>query len=189
MVVLPWAEMKPDRRALRIDGRSPADPDYPLQDTWSLLTNNQTADFDALATTLQAQFSADPVVHLAAVGDLMLDRSLGWYVQQGDLAYPFAPVADLLRAADLTIGNLECALGDIGTPAAKSYTFRAPPEAAQALALAGFDIVNLANNHAMDYRPGRTAAGSSACCTAAGIDADWRGSQCLPGASSAHAKR
>ncbi len=178
VVVLPWAEMKPDRRALRVDGSSPADPDYPLQDTWSLLANNQTAYFDALAATLQGQFSADPVVHLAAVGDLMLDRSLGWYVQRGDLAYPFAPVADLLRAADLTIGNLECALGDIGTPAAKSYTFRAPPEAAQALALAGFDIVNLANNHAMDFGPDALQQGLSLL-TAAGIATIGAGNNAL----------
>jgi poly-gamma-glutamate synthesis protein (capsule biosynthesis protein) len=59
----------------------------------------------------------------------------------------------LLSQADITVGNLECALGDVGQPAAKSYTFQAPPQAAEALALAGFDVVSLANNHAMDYGP------------------------------------
>jgi poly-gamma-glutamate capsule biosynthesis protein CapA/YwtB (metallophosphatase superfamily) len=58
-----------------------------------------------------------------------------------------------LNAADITIGNLESSLGDMGEPVAKSYNFQAPPEAAQSLALAGFDIVSLANNHAMDYGP------------------------------------
>ena len=148
VVVMPWAEMTPERRALRVDGRSPTDPDYPLQDTWSLAAAPQS-DVGELAAALQSP--AEAVVQITAVGDLMLDRSLGWYVQQGDLAYPFANIADLLRSADVTIGNLECALGSGGTPAAKSFTFRAPPEAAQALALAGFDIVNLANNHALDY--------------------------------------
>ncbi len=153
VVVLPWDELTPERRPLRIDGRAPAHPDYPLQETWSLQVNAPTGHADALATTLQAQFSPASVVHIAAVGDLMLDRSLGWHIAQGDLAYPFAPVADLLRAADLTIGNLESALGDTGAPVAKSYPFRAPPAAAQALALAGFDVVTLANNHAGDYGP------------------------------------
>jgi poly-gamma-glutamate synthesis protein (capsule biosynthesis protein) len=83
----------------------------------------------------------------------MLDRSLGQALQRGDLAYPFVGVADQLRAADITVGNLESALGDIGEPAPKRYPFRAPPEAAAALELAGFDIVSLANNHAMDYGP------------------------------------
>jgi poly-gamma-glutamate capsule biosynthesis protein CapA/YwtB (metallophosphatase superfamily) len=83
----------------------------------------------------------------------MLDRSLGYHIARGDLAYPFAGVADLLRAADITVGNLESALGDIGDPVAKGYPFRAPPAAAQSLALAGFDVLSLANNHAMDYGP------------------------------------
>lgn len=153
VVVLPWEEMTPERRPLRIDGRAPAHPDYPLQESWSLQVNAPSGHADALAAPLRAQFSPAPVVHIAAVGDLMLDRSLGWHIAQGNLGYPFAPVAELLRAADLTIGNLESALGNTGAPIAKSYPFRAPPAAAQSLALAGFDVVTLANNHAGDYGP------------------------------------
>jgi poly-gamma-glutamate synthesis protein (capsule biosynthesis protein) len=93
------------------------------------------------------------VIQLAAVGDIMLDRTLGDILLEGDLIYPFEEVANLLRKADLTIGNLESALGDLGAPVNKSYTFRAPPNAAQALAIAGFDVLSLANNHALDYGP------------------------------------
>jgi poly-gamma-glutamate synthesis protein (capsule biosynthesis protein) len=89
----------------------------------------------------------------------MLDRSLGTVIEQGNLAYPFAQVAQQLTAADVTVGNLESALGDVGEPAAKRYTFRAPPAAAEALALAGFDVMSLANNHAMDYGPEALAQG------------------------------
>ena len=53
----------------------------------------------------------------------------------------------------MTVGNLESALGEGGIPEDKGYTFRAPPQAAQSLALAGFDLLSLANNHAMDYGP------------------------------------
>jgi poly-gamma-glutamate synthesis protein (capsule biosynthesis protein) len=83
----------------------------------------------------------------------MLDRALGYAIERGSLAYPFEQVAHLLTQADITIGNLESALGDIGDPAPKSYTFRAPPAAAESLAIAGFDVVSLANNHGMDYGP------------------------------------
>jgi poly-gamma-glutamate synthesis protein (capsule biosynthesis protein) len=69
------------------------------------------------------------------------------------LDYPFAQVTPVLREADITIGNLESSLGDTGQPSQKSYTFQAPPAAAESLSLAGFDIVNLANNHAMDFGP------------------------------------
>jgi poly-gamma-glutamate synthesis protein (capsule biosynthesis protein) len=150
VAILPWAEMTATHKALRIDGRSPADPDYPLQERWSLVGAPEAAA-RALAPVLAAALAPETAVHLAAVGDLMLDRALGYALRRGDTAYPFAPVAETLAAADLTVGNLECALGDVGTPAAKSYTFQAPPAAAPALALAGFDVLTLANNHAADY--------------------------------------
>ena len=81
----------------------------------------------------------------------MLDRALGQAIGQGKIEFPFALVADQLSSADITLGNLESALGDVGEPADKSYTFRAPPAAAESLALAGFDVLSLANNHALDY--------------------------------------
>ena len=95
----------------------------------------------------------DPVISLAAVGDIMLARQLGRRLEAGEADYPFALVAESLRAADLAVGNLECAVGDQGVPLSKSYRFQAPPAAAEALALAGFDLVTLANNHAMDFGP------------------------------------
>jgi poly-gamma-glutamate synthesis protein (capsule biosynthesis protein) len=83
----------------------------------------------------------------------MLARQLGERLAAGEMDYPFALVADTLREADIAVANLECAVGDRGEPLAKSYRFRAPPAAAASLALAGFDLVTLANNHAMDYGP------------------------------------
>ncbi len=149
-----WSTMMPTRKALRINGRSPADQLYPLQNRLMLTatTGIETA-VSHLAQQLQANQTPNPFVQLTAVGDIMLDRALGTQISAGNLNFPFAQVADTLRAADLTIGNMESALGNIGTPADKSYPFRAPPAAAQSLAAAGFDIVSLANNHGMDYGP------------------------------------
>jgi hypothetical protein len=154
VTLMPWAEILPDQKALRVNGRHPTDPDYPYQPSWSLLAaaGYETAA-DQLATHLSANWPPDPVVHLVAVGDIMLDRSLGGALKSNNLEYPFLGVAEQLRSADITIGNVESSLGDIGEPASKTYTFRAPPQAAPALALAGFDVVSLANNHGMDYGP------------------------------------
>ena len=150
VTVLPWSHLEPHQKALRVDGRFPTDPDYPFQDSYSLVAADgfETAAAE-LAAVLQA--SEPAIIHLAAVGDLMLARSLGAALEQGKLDYPFAHTADSLRNADITVGNVESALGNIGEPAVKSYPFQAPPEAAEALAQAGFDVVSLANNHAMDY--------------------------------------
>jgi len=92
-------------------------------------------------------------VHLAAVGDIMLGRSIGERILSQGAEVPFAGVADVLRAADLAVGNLECAMGSGGTAVQKYYTFLAPPEGARALRAGGLDIINLANNHSLDYGP------------------------------------
>ena len=147
--VMDWADMPATYKALRIDGRFPTDPDYPFKEVWSLVA---APGYETAVDELMAHLSMmKPLVHIAAVGDIMLDRGPGYVLQQGNLEYPFALVAEALRGADITVGNVESALGDVGEPAPKKYPFRAPPEAAEALALAGFDVVSLANNHGMDY--------------------------------------
>ncbi len=88
-----------------------------------------------------------------AVGDVMLARSIGDLILAQGPGAPFAGVADVLNQADVLTGNLECAITARGEPATKAYTFAAPPDAVRSLALAGFDTLALANNHAMDYGP------------------------------------
>lgn len=90
---------------------------------------------------------------LAAVGDVMLARSVGDAILAGGPGVPFAGVAPVLQGADVAVANLECAISDRGEPAPKGFTFRAPPSAADALVAAGIDVVSLANNHILDYGP------------------------------------
>jgi poly-gamma-glutamate capsule biosynthesis protein CapA/YwtB (metallophosphatase superfamily) len=152
VMVVDWAEIPYASRALRVEGMLPGEAGYPLQQTWSLeFREDYEAEATQLAEKLGPYLSQDDVVYVAAVGDVMLDRALGQTLLGDDLTYPFSEVAGLFAAADLAVGNLESALGDSGTPEKKGYTFQAPPQAAQALAIAGFDLMSLANNHALDY--------------------------------------
>jgi hypothetical protein len=68
-----------------------------------------------------------------------------------DPATTFGPIAGVLRRADLAVVNLETAVTERGTPAAKEFTFRAPPSAFAALHAAGVDVATMANNHGADY--------------------------------------
>lgn len=152
VAVMDWSEITPNMRSLLVDGRHPSDPNYPLRDEWSL---HSSPGFESvaeeLAPWLNQELTFDGVIHLSAVGDVMLDRALGEAVLAGDVGYPFAQIEGMLSIADMAIGNLESALGDLGTPEKKGYTFRAPKETAETLSLAGFDLLSLANNHAMDF--------------------------------------
>lgn len=91
-------------------------------------------------------------VVLCAVGDILLDRGVRAQIKN-DYDYPYRKVKNVLGGADITFGNLECPITNDGTPALKrpSLLFRAEPENAIAIKKAGFDILNLANNHTMDY--------------------------------------
>jgi poly-gamma-glutamate synthesis protein (capsule biosynthesis protein) len=145
-------ELSPNNRAIKIDGVGPFDANYSLRQSWSVIPKKGFEEAaEELSHILIQTPNSDPFIHLVAVGDIMLDRSLGDVIQQGNVGYPFELVIEELTAADFTVGNLESSLGDIGEPANKSYTFQAPPEAAKSLAYAGFDLLSLANNHALDY--------------------------------------
>jgi hypothetical protein len=150
--ILDWLQKPCTLKALKIDGLRPTDRDYPLQREWHLIAAEgyEKAASD-LAPYVSDRFQGEPCVHLAAVGDIMLDRALGKAIEAGKTTYPFELVVDLLAQADIAVGNFESALGEGGQAEDKSYTFRAPSGAVDALKLAGFDLLSLANNHAMDY--------------------------------------
>lgn len=90
-----------------------------------------------------------PEITLAFAGDVhFTDRTRDLLADPATALGPFAPV---LRAADFAMVNLETAVTDRGTPEPKTFHFRAPRSAYQALQAAGVDLVTLANNHALDY--------------------------------------
>lgn len=109
----------------------------------------------ALATVQAAAEAArDDTLTIIAVGDLLFDLSPARLIASQGGAAPLAKVADLLKDADITIGNLEGPLSTKGTKVAgkpDNLIFEAPPKAVESLTTAGVDIVALANNHAMDY--------------------------------------
>ena len=91
--------------------------------------------------------AGERVVEVIAVGDVMLGRDVA------DEPAPLAAVAPWLTAAELTLGNLECVVAEGGAARPGPYRLRAPLSAVTELHAAGFDLLGLANNHALDYGP------------------------------------
>jgi poly-gamma-glutamate capsule biosynthesis protein CapA/YwtB (metallophosphatase superfamily) len=92
-----------------------------------------------------------PVV-LAAGGDVNLGAGIGDAIAAGGPDVPWTSVAPVLRAADLALVNLECAVSNRGAPVpGKEYVFRGAPRALAGAARAGIDIASVANNHSLDY--------------------------------------
>jgi poly-gamma-glutamate capsule biosynthesis protein CapA/YwtB (metallophosphatase superfamily) len=98
-------------------------------------------------------------VSMVFVGDIMMgsdypDEKLPPY----NGSRLFTNVNPFLMDADLTLGNLEGTLLEGGVSAkevkrGQCYAFRTPPEWAENLRNAGFDFLNLANNHMNDFGP------------------------------------
>ena len=102
------------------------------------------------ASAVPAQEPAE--LRIAAVGDIMLGGSGTPEFQRFGYDYPFEKTRALLKQSHIVFGNLEGPLTHADhAPVAKKYLYRSPPEkVAPALLNAGFNVVSLANNHAMD---------------------------------------
>jgi poly-gamma-glutamate synthesis protein (capsule biosynthesis protein) len=89
---------------------------------------------------------------IAAGDNLYSDSILNSFAQ--DDGYNFNPIYEkvkpLIEAADLAFVNQETVFGGKSLGYSGYPRFNTPSEAGTALAAAGFDVVNHANNHAMD---------------------------------------
>ncbi|HOO72840.1 MAG TPA: CapA family protein [Spirochaetota bacterium] len=102
-------------------------------------------------------------VSLIFVGDINYAHFVEEVIQEptkgnGDYTYPFHYVADYLSGADITFGNLESLISDQGDDTKNvlsklgyGLSLRAAPDSIEGFLYAGFDILNLANNHTGDY--------------------------------------
>ncbi|MEP7289260.1 MAG: CapA family protein [Chloroflexota bacterium] len=102
-----------------------------------------------------AAIDSASLTQIIMVGDTSLARGVAKVTDQQGRDYPFAEVGAWLRAADLAVGNYEGVIANVGEGRERhsGYVLTTTPDAAPALVRAGFDILNLANNHTMDWGP------------------------------------
>jgi poly-gamma-glutamate capsule biosynthesis protein CapA/YwtB (metallophosphatase superfamily) len=105
---------------------------------------------EARAATREAARPAGKPVVLAFGGDVHFESTIGSELRAAP-RFVLDSIGPVLRSADLAVVNLETAVTDGGTPAAKEFVFRAPSSAFSALAAGGVDVASMANNHGMDY--------------------------------------
>jgi poly-gamma-glutamate capsule biosynthesis protein CapA/YwtB (metallophosphatase superfamily) len=136
-----------------LTGARPAKTDHPTRLCLALLFATLVPGLAMSAQTAGLHPPLAGEIHIVAVGDIMLGGESDLEQATRGFDHPFVQVADVLRSADVAIGNLEGPLTTRGSVVLlKRYTFRSPPEpTAAALARAGFDFVSLANNHILDY--------------------------------------
>jgi len=94
------------------------------------------------------QVKNDRVWSLTAVGDIMLSRQVAAQIDEFGSTYPFENIAKSTESTNLTVGNLESPFttNEVNTKSG-SMVFGAGIKSVEGLKMAGFDLVNLANNH------------------------------------------
>jgi len=91
-------------------------------------------------------------ITIAAVGDIGLGREINYQIlQRNNPLFPFEKVKEFLTSADITIGNLEGPVIDNCPTTRSGFRFCGRLENVQGLVSAGFDGINLANNHINNY--------------------------------------
>lgn len=133
-------------------------PDSTADEVVPVSDGQPATDPEATASTTEATTTTvrDPAlgngetVTLAFAGDTNFEGVIADRLA-ADPASVFGPIIPVLSGADLTVVNMETAIGTSGTPAPKEFTFQAPPQALEAYRAAGVDVVSAANNHGMDF--------------------------------------
>lgn len=98
-----------------------------------------------------ASADAGGTVELAFVGDVLLGSKVEDIMKKNGYDYPYSNVKALLSDPDYTVANLETPVTTRGEQQTKEYAYRSSPEAIPALKASGIDLVNLANNHTLDF--------------------------------------
>lgn len=114
-----------------------------------------------LVTTLkipkiELQPTSDTIISIKAVGDIIPGTNYPYNKLPQDKDSLFSNVKGYLSGADLLFGNYEGTLTDYAYSSKTMgrglvFAFRTPPSYVKVLKDAGFDILNIANNHSWDF--------------------------------------
>lgn len=114
-------------------------------------------DFSLSAQNISEENFLNSTITIAAVGDIMMGSNYpAPILPPNDGQDLFNAVKQELLKSDIAIGNLEGPLCNDGETKkdirdGRNFAFRTPTDYVKNLAEAGFDVLNLANNHSGDF--------------------------------------
>ncbi len=157
--ILPFEELEPRWKILRVDGQSPLertfDPaSYPLAAPIRLAGTE--AALNSLPAALQLPTNRDPqkLTVLVMTGVTALSRHIGEVMEEKGVTYPARDIRTWLSGADLThISNEVSFYQDCPKPGPlrADMRFCSHPKYIQLLEFIGTDIVELTGNHNLDW--------------------------------------
>ena len=102
-----------------------------------------------LATDSEIIFHKD---NLIFVGDIAINKKNEMaYNKKGIDLIVDKTYKKYIEESDFFMGNMECVISDKGEPEIKQFTFRASPSMINLIKDLNVDLLNVANNHSIDY--------------------------------------
>lgn len=90
-------------------------------------------------------------ITIGLMGDVMIGRGVNTMISARGYDYVWGNLIPVLKSTDLNIANLETAFTTSDDKAFKMFHFKADPDKVKVITKAGIGIVNLANNHILDF--------------------------------------
>ena len=87
---------------------------------------------------------------LTAVGDIMLGERMNHTINKFGPEYPFYSTYPIFRRSSVVLGNLEGPFARVAEKEERNFSYKVDPKNARILRRAGFNVMNLANNHLLD---------------------------------------
>lgn len=91
------------------------------------------------------------MIRIGLAGDVMIGRLVNDHLDRAPPKHLWGDLLPLFHSNDLNLINLEAALTKSEHVVPKVFNFKADPEKVQTLIEAKVDVVNLANNHVLDF--------------------------------------
>ncbi len=103
-------------------------------------------------TKIEQEITTDKEVIIRFGGDVMMTSYFKNYIDKYGVDYPWSDTNKLIKEATYSIFNLETSVSNKGSSTKpEGYGFESDPSTLKGLVNASIDMVNLANNHVLDY--------------------------------------
>jgi poly-gamma-glutamate capsule biosynthesis protein CapA/YwtB (metallophosphatase superfamily) len=93
----------------------------------------------------------DKNIIIGLAGDLMIGRGVNNSITNKGYLHPWGNILSLLKNTDFNLINLEAALTNSNKKVDKTFNFKASPDKIKILTEAEITVVNIANNHILDF--------------------------------------
>ncbi len=112
-------------------------------------------DWSSGKANFQKDFNKGSCVKLLAVGDVMLIDQVEAQIKKKSNLFPYDDFIPLLKEQDLGFCNLEALLStsEGSRHKGKRATFKIKEDSLKGLIQAGFNLINVGNNHTVDFGP------------------------------------